>query len=118
MAERYIFRHSFRHGLTYVVLFEPAVHLDRATNCIRPVKQWGRQPTEEEFDTIFTEYIEWMHTVNGHLSEIIGGDHTFVVQDKFSEQPFWEFWVYHADGGKECVAKGDGIFDPSWILRA
>jgi|SRR5260221_8169394 len=117
MNERYVFQHSFPHGLSCTVLFEPAIHYDRAAQGIRPAKQWSRQPRDEEFKTFFTQYVEWMHTVNAELSEIIGSDHTYVFQDSYAEEPFWEFWVYHSNGEKECVAKQNGFFDPSLIGR-
>ena len=69
---------------------------------------------QEEFDSIFPEYIYWMHTgVNGQLSE--NHPPEGITPLSCARQVFGaailEFWVYHADGGKECVAKGHGNFD-------
>jgi hypothetical protein len=115
MNELYTFKHLFSNRISCSIHFEPAIHFDRVTKNIRPTKHWSSEPTNEEFHTIFLDYVEWMHTVNGELSRIIGGDHTYVLQDRFAERPFWEFWVYHANGEKECVAKQYGFFDPSLI---
>jgi len=117
MNDRYAFHHSFPHGILGSIVFEPAIHYDRASQSIRPAKKWSREPTDEEFGSFFHEYVEWMHTVNTELSQIIGGDHTYVLQDRYAKEPFWEFWVYHANGEKECIAKQNGIFDPGLIGR-
>ena len=99
------------------MLFQPAIHWDRGTNAIQTPKKWDTEPTDEEFEAFFPEYVEWMHSVNLALSEIIGSDHTYVFQNSYAEEPFWEFWVYHANGEKECVAKDYGRFDPSLVGR-
>jgi hypothetical protein len=117
MDNRYVFQHSFGSGCTCTIAFQPGVHYDRATNTIRLAKQWSPQPSEEDFHAFYPQYVEWMHAVNAHLSEITGSDHTYVFQDSYADEPFWEFWVYHANGEKECVAKQRGFFDPSLIGR-
>lgn len=116
MRERYTFQHTFLPDLTCSVVFEPAIHWDQDANSIRPEKWWSRDPTTEEFRAFLPHYREWMHTVNAELSRIIDGDHTYMLQDRDPAGPRWEFWVYHANGAKECIAQEDGIFDPS-LLR-
>src|SRR5438105_4102792 len=118
MKDLYTFQHSFPGGLTCTMLVQPAIYYERAGKSFRPAKKWNRKPTDKEFETFFPEYIKWVHTVNAELAEIIGEDHVYVIQDSYAEKPFWEFWVYHANGEKECVAKGDGPFDPALIGRA
>jgi hypothetical protein len=115
--KRYAFQHTFLRGVTCSMVFEPAIHYNRATQVLRPAKLWSREPTDEEFRTFYPQYVEWMHTVNLQLSEVIGGDHTYIFQDGHADEPFWEFWVYHANGEKECVAKETGFFDQSRLGR-
>jgi hypothetical protein len=117
MNDRHIFQHAFSHGITGTVLFVSAKHYDHAKKSIRPEKLWNRPPTDAEFESIFSEYREWMHTFNAELSAIIQGDHTYVVQDRYAKSPFWEFWVYHANGERECVTRKNGIFDPAFLGR-
>lgn len=117
MKNRYAFQHTFLPGLICSLLFEPAIHWDRGTNSLRPAKQWSRQPTDDEFGIFYSQYVEWMHTVNAELSSIIGSDHTYVFQDSYADEPFWEFWIYRANGEKECVATQMGFFDPRLIGR-
>ncbi len=93
------------------------MHYDYATNSVRPAKQWSPNPSEEDFHAFYPQYVEWMHTVNAQLSEILGCDHTYVFQDRYADEPFWEFWVYHANGKKECIAKQGRLFDPRLIER-
>ena len=111
MNERYAFQHSFPHGIACAVLFEPAIHYDRQAKRVSLTKKWSPKPTDEEFESFFPEYIEWMHTVNAEVSEIIGSDHIYLVKDKYSEHPFWEAWVYHPNGERECFDKGEGFFE-------
>ena len=110
MSAPHIFKHSFPNGIACAAVFEPAIHYDSQAKRISLAKKWSPKPTEEEFKSLFPEYIEWRHTVNAEISEIIGSDHTYVVQDKYAEHPFWEAWGYHANGERECFEKGDGIF--------
>jgi hypothetical protein len=93
------------------------MHYDYARNSVRPAKQWSPNPSEEDFHAFYPQYVEWMHTVNAQLSEILGCDHTYVFQDRYADEAFWEFWVYHANGKKECIAKQGRLFDPRLIER-
>ena len=117
MNDRCTFQHSFGGGFVCTVIFDPKVHYDPSNRTIRPAKEWNPYPKDEDFEAFYPQYMEWMHFVNSELSKIAGQDHTFVFQDKYAPKPYWEFWVYHANGEKKCVAKQYGVFDPRLIGR-
>ena len=95
--------HTFRHI---------AIHRDGNLKEFKPVKKWHPQPPPEAFTAFFPQYIEWMHVVNLEVAHLINKDHRFIVYDQHAENPFWEMWVYHANGQKECIAKCNGRFSP------
>ena len=99
------------------MLFEPAKYDRNAGKTFRPSKKWNREPTDEEFEAFFPQYVEWTHSANSEIAKIIGGDYVHILQDSYAKNPFWQFWVYHCNGEKECVAQGDGQFDPALIGR-
>lgn len=59
---------------------------------------------------MFPDYLDWLHTVNASISKTVNHPHTCVIQDWSSQPTCWELWVYHPDGNKECLMKGDGVF--------
>ncbi len=106
------FRLTFKNGLTCTVTFDPAIHWNREAQRVTPAKHWHPKPDYKSTKAIFSEYLEWMHTVNAQIAQIIKADHRYVVTDSHAKKPTWEAWIYHADGTKECVAKGEGVFNP------
>ena len=112
MSERHTFTHSFGRGFTCTVEFEPAIHYNREAKQIRPLKKWNPQPSNKDYESFFPEYIEWVHLVNLEFAKIVNGDHLCVFSDRYAKHPFWELWLYQANGEKKRLKKAYGIFKP------
>ena len=111
------FIHTFANGITGTLVFDPSEHYWPESRKIKPAKSWSRQPTDKDYEAMFAEYREWLHTVHSEIAVIIDSEHAYLLQDSFANPPFWEFWVYRPSGEKECVKKDIGIFDPRTMGR-
>jgi hypothetical protein len=117
MSDSHQFTHLFANGLTCTFVFDPELHHHPESRMIAPAKHWSRSFDDAEADAILPEYREWAHTVHGEIADILGESCVYVLQDSAATLPFWEFWVYHPGGTKECVKRGTGRFDPRMMGR-
>lgn len=106
------FTKTFAGRLTCTITFDPAKYSHGKQGYGPPDKQWLPQPTEEEYAAFFPEYCEWIHGVYAAIAHIIQRPYGAILQDRRSQRPHWEAWLYHPDGSKECVEQGDGLFPP------
>jgi hypothetical protein len=113
VSDLHKFHCDFGNGTSCTINFGTLTDCTGNPPNIRPKVEWTGTRTPE----IFPKYFAWIHTVNAVISKAINNKHVFVIQDWSSQLPHWEFWVYDPDGNKECIQKGEGMFQKHWINR-
>ena len=99
------FRCDLGNGVVCRLTFNLSAYSRSNGRDVAPQVTWTGYRTAR----MFPRYLQWIHSVNGIISEAINREHGYRIQNWTSQPPSWEVWRYWPNGERQRLLTGEGV---------